>query len=152
MKSCCPQWLKYLLLHLRASPILTVKHRLPFRDISFALWWSLRLLMGYFALLVIRSSLCSPIPVCRDCCYAPTPLSFQCPPSPCPDSPCPRDGMLVFWRFDSLWLCAQLLQRKLVFSGSNTETQDAIQADKNGCEWCPPTPPLLSPSCKGVGR
>ena len=94
MKSCCPRWLKYLLLHLRASPVLAVKHRLPFSGVSFALWWSPRLLTAYFALLVIRSSLCSLIPVSRDHCYAPTPLSFQSSLA-LPDSPCLRDRILV---------------------------------------------------------
>lgn len=108
---------------------------LPFSDVSFALWWSSRILIASFALLVIRSSLCSPIPVCRDPCYASTPLSFQ--PAlalPCHSTSEGQDDCLL-QRLDSLRLCAQLLQRKLFFSGIWNATQankySFERADKN---------------------
>lgn len=99
---------------------LVVEHRIPFSEVSFALWCSLRLLIAYFILLVIRSSLFI-YPSAE--IAAVHPLSF---PALCPARLCPRDGMLFSSRFPretrfppetrlSVWLCAQLLERKPLF-------------------------------------
>lgn len=96
MRSCYPQWLKYLLLHWGASPLLTTNHRVPFSDVSFKLWGSLRLVIAYCTLLGLRSSSCHV--------YAPINYAFN-PYLPCPDSLCPKGwAACVLWTLDSQWL------------------------------------------------
>lgn len=135
-------------LALEATTTLAVKQRLPFSEASFALWCSPRILIACFVLLAIRSSL-SIYPCLQRLLLCPHPTKLSSP-LPYPDSPCPR-GALFLQGLDSMRLHAQLLQRKFFFPDSSTGAQSAIQADKNSCEWCPPSPPLLNPPSKGMG-
>lgn len=147
MKSCCPQWLKYLLLHLRASPILTAKHRVPFSDVSFALWGSPSLLIAYFTLLVIRflTVLTQPCLLRSLLCTHSTKLSP--PTSPCPGGLCPRDGMLAC--SSDLIHCGFVNNRCRGNCFFLIQIQ-GLEVQSRQTRY-PPSPPLLNPSSKGVG-